>query len=612
MQYTIELPYVQAIQIPGLKIPIHIWYDGPGKKLRMDVYGGLDSTYILPDFTYNTFPRILKKSCLKINNTVGPTSLQVSEDEGLQPPLPDISNWLFSGAAKLPNGMLAYVWTLTENHQEKTNTYTFYTAQEDGRPLKLYMAGVNILSGSHFDQYIVDFVLFFNNLFPGAASIFKPPALCNPASTVSLHPSLPKAVLHAAPLALLPSSLLGGGLLHESGSEEITTLLQPQLVSTSSAPQQGSKFLDRALTHSMVSLLAGVKKSIGDLISHSTSLLMPQRWSSTTGTALSSSSSASLLLQSSNRILIEAWNRDHSAAQGFKLSMNRFASMSQAQFLSTSLGHIPSSGFGRNVAKPGLLGQQRKAGGGGYLGVFQRKLKDEELPVSVDYRGTGADGIVKDQAFCGSCWAFAATGTMTGTWFKATGQALSLSEQQIVDCAWDQGNNGCWGGNGGPAMEFVWSAGGAGLEDAYPYIGQNGYCKSNNTDKVALFSGYEIIHAHDELALMEALATRGPLYVALDAVHPTFKFYSEGVYHRDDCGSTEDDLNHAVTLVGYGTTTEGVDYWLIRNSWSKLWGEDGYMKITRKGNDCGITLAAVQSIVDEAAAKGEVRRVMAA
>jgi len=54
---------------------------------------------------------------------------------------------------------------------------------------------------------------------------------------------------------------------------------------------------------------------------------------------------------------------------------------------------------------------------------------------------------------------------------------------------------------------------------------------------------------------------------------------SEGVYFRANCGTDADHLDHAVTLVGYGTTAQGVDYWLLRNSWSVLWGESGYFKV---------------------------------
>ena len=96
--------------------------------------------------------------------------------------------------------------------------------------------------------------------------------------------------------------------------------------------------------------------------------------------------------------------------------------------------------------------------------------------------------------------AFATTGTMSGTWFVATGEVLSLSEQQIVDGSWDHDVNGCWGergccifadgtfealtfgdmcegGEGEAALDFIVSAGGAAMEDDYPYLGENGYCK---------------------------------------------------------------------------------------------------------------------------------------
>ena len=59
---------------------------------------------------------------------------------------------------------------------------------------------------------------------------------------------------------------------------------------------------------------------------------------------------------------------------------------------------------------------------------------------------------------------------MTGTWWVATGEIISLSEQQIVDCSWDYQVNGCWGGNGEPALSFIADFGGSASEEAYPYL----------------------------------------------------------------------------------------------------------------------------------------------
>lgn len=75
------------------------------------------------------------------------------------------------------------------------------------------------------------------------------------------------------------------------------------------------------------------------------------------------------------------------------------------------------------------------------------------------------------------------------------------------------------------------------------------------------------------------------------------------------CALMQDRKKHNTCLqpqVGYGTTDDGVDYWLLRNSWSVMWGESGYFKITRKGNDCGVTMDGVVAIVeDDAVARGE-------
>jgi hypothetical protein len=169
----------------------------------------------------------------------------------------------------------------------------------------------------------------------------------------------------------------------------------------------------------------------------------------------------------------------------------------------------------------------------------------------------------------------------------------------------------------GPAAT---QAGGIAQEEDYQYLGANAFCKVTNSSSssvarsgdsrraqrgkapvlAAQFSKYVKVATRDEKALMEAVHLHGPIAVSLDASLMSFKFYTEGVYKETSCMTKEDDLDHAVLLVGYGTTAGGEDYWLIRNSWSKLWGEDGYIRISRK-YDCGITTAAGFALVDATA-----------
>ena len=69
-----------------------------------------------------------------------------------------------------------------------------------------------------------------------------------------------------------------------------------------------------------------------------------------------------------------------------------------------------------------------------------------------------------------------------------------------------------------------------------------------------------------------------------------------GVFKDSEC--SPDNLNHGILLVGYGTTEEGEDYWLVKNSWGQEWGEGGYFKLARnRGNMCGIASQASLPIV---------------
>ncbi|KAJ8311613.1 hypothetical protein KUTeg_010968 [Tegillarca granosa] len=223
----------------------------------------------------------------------------------------------------------------------------------------------------------------------------------------------------------------------------------------------------------------------------------------------------------------------------FWLGMNEYGDMTSEEFVRVMNGYIMS-----NKTSEGNL--------------YMPPSHVSDLPDSVDWRTKGYVTEVKNQKQCGSCWAFSTTG-----------------------------NHGCQGGLMDQGFKYIKINNGIDTEESYPYKGKNGKCKFSAANVGATDTGYTDLKHGSEDDLQSAVATVGPISVAMDAGHPSFQLYKRGVYSERKCSSKK--LDHGlVTASG----AQG-DYWIVKNSWGKTWGMEGYFELARnKNNMCGIATQA--------------------
>ena len=214
-------------------------------------------------------------------------------------------------------------------------------------------------------------------------------------------------------------------------------------------------------------------------------------------------------------------------------------------------------------------------------------------PDAWDWREKGYVSPVKDQGSCGSCWAFSTVGNLEGLYYKEKQTMVTLSEQMLVDC--DTYDSGCNGGLMENTFTWLKENGGIMTDTDYPYKGRKGTCQSDETKYVdmqitgytKLGSGSSTWDPVDEDEIKEFLYETGPLAVALNA-NP-LQTYSSGILDKTSSQCPTSGMNHAVTMVGYGhDDSRDKDYWIVKNSWGKNWGEDGYFRIRRGTGCCGI------------------------
>jgi len=209
---------------------------------------------------------------------------------------------------------------------------------------------------------------------------------------------------------------------------------------------------------------------------------------------------------------------------------------------------------------------------------------------NVDWRKSGCITPVYDQGQCGSCWAFSATETIESYFFLAGNALRRLSMEQIVDC--DTNDDGCGGGYPASAYQYVQSAPGIDSYTSYPYTaggGQASSCQFNSQNVITNVAGSQTISGEDGLYQQAGLAQSnggGPVSVCVDA--SSWQNYQGGIL--TSCGSS---IDHCVQLVGYqnyGNANSAC--WLVRNSWSTQWGENGYIRIAIGQDLCAIGDAA--------------------
>jgi cathepsin L len=262
---------------------------------------------------------------------------------------------------------------------------------------------------------------------------------------------------------------------------------------------------------------------------------------------------------------------DHNASnKSFTMAMNQFGDLTVDEFSATFLGTKYT-----------------------HTGPMKNTMP-QALPTAWDWRPKGAVTPIKNQAQCGSCWAFSTTGSTEGCHFQAAKKLVSLSEQNLMDCSDSEGNAGCDGGLMVQAFQYIIDNSGIDTESSYPYTAADGQCSYSAANRGATIKSYVNVTSGDEGDL-QTKAYAGPTSVAIDASQNSFQFYSSGVYVEPQCSSTQ--LDHGVLVVGWGVDTSGGGgpYWIVKNSWGTDWGQSGYIWMARNQNNmCGIATMASQ------------------
>ncbi|XP_059610140.1 putative cysteine proteinase CG12163 [Phlebotomus argentipes] len=225
------------------------------------------------------------------------------------------------------------------------------------------------------------------------------------------------------------------------------------------------------------------------------------------------------------------------------------------------------------------------------------EIPNIKLPKSFDWRDKNVVSEVKNQGNCGSCWAFSVTGNIEGLHAIKTGVLEEYSEQELLDC--DTVDGACAGGLPDNAYKAIEQLGGLELESEYPYRARKGECVFNKTMSHVQVSG-AVDLPKNETAMQLWLLQNGPISIGINA--NAMQFYRGGVSHPWRPLCRHGSIDHGVLIVGYGVAeyplfNKTLPYWIVKNSWGPKWGEQGYYRVFRGDNTCGINSMASSAVL---------------
>lgn len=255
------------------------------------------------------------------------------------------------------------------------------------------------------------------------------------------------------------------------------------------------------------------------------------------------------------------------ASQGAKYKLNQFSDMSQEEFASQYLT-LDADMF-RDLAT---------------VSAKDLGLDEVDPPEEFDWLEHGVRTAVKHQRKCGACYAFTATGALEAQYIiKGMGKNISFSPQQLIDC--DDLGGKCKGGNMKKSFTYLLNHG-LMLEEHYPYMNSAGRCRYDANRALIKVKEFKFL-PKDEEEMKKALYKYGPLAGAVNGVITAF--YDKGIIEPMYPGMCPPTINHAVLIVGYGVDKlTGKKFWKIKNSWGNKWGEEGYFRMIRGVEACGI------------------------